>query len=299
MCRTSTFCNRRALLALPVFGTLMLAALLYSTAWILVGRSWAASLEIFPSFSGLADRFMGQVAVLFLFGVLLFLLASALHYLLLILEESRAAEKQALELRVLAREAELRALRAQIDPHFLFNCLNSISALTIPDPKAARRMALLLADFMRTSLAFGNRDRVTFSEELKLVEGFLDIEKVRFGPRIRVDYNIQTECGDCLLPPLLLQPLVENAVTHGIAPLVEGGTISLQASERSGILEILIDNPHDSDIQSGHGTGLGIRNVRERLANIFAGKARLDIVEDDRLFRVSLRMPCVRNGVHR
>jgi LytS/YehU family sensor histidine kinase len=214
------------------------------------------------------------------------------------LEQSRAAEKKALELQVLAREAELRALRAQIDPHFLFNSLNSISALTVPDPAAARRMCLLLADFMRTALSVGGKEQITFAEELRLTESFLEIEKVRFGTRLIVEYRIDPDCGECLIPPLLIQPLVENAVTHGIAPLIEGGTISVQANRRGGTLEIVLENPYEDEASRKSGTGLGMRNVRERLANRFAGDARFESDRSDGRFRVALRLPCVRNGAH-
>jgi two-component system sensor histidine kinase AlgZ len=294
LCRTPSLRSRATL---PMIGTLMLASFFCSAVWVLMGRSWVGVLEILPPFAGLSQRFVSQAGVLFLAGVLLFLLAVAVHYLLLMLEESRAAEKNALKLQVLAREAELRALRAQIDPHFLFNSLNSISALALQDPRAARKMCNLLADFMRTSLAIGNKDRVTLSEELKLTEGFLDIEKVRFGSRLSVDYNVEPECRDCLVPPLFIQPLVENAVTHGIAPLVDGGLISIEARVRSAMLEITIENPRDSESQSSSGTGLGIRNVRERLTNIFAENARLEVAKDDQRFRVGVRIPCIRNGV--
>jgi LytS/YehU family sensor histidine kinase len=243
-------------------------------------------------FNGLSNRYTNQIAIIFLSGVLLFLLAVAVHYLLLLLEESRGAEKRALELQVFAREAELRALRAQIDPHFLFNSLNSISALTIPNPAAARRMCLLLADFMRTSLAVGNKKEIAFSEELKITESFLEIEKVRFGERLKVDLRIDPESRNCSVPPLLIQPLVENAVRHGIAPLIEGGTICIEASNRGTILEIALENPYDTEASRSDGIGLGIRNVRERLTNLFAEDARVDVHRDDKRFRVELHLPC-------
>jgi two-component system, LytTR family, sensor histidine kinase AlgZ len=282
--------------AVPLIASLLASSLFSSGLWVLLGRSWAATLEMIPSFGGLSDRYVGQSAFLFLSGVLLFLLAIAVHYLLLMLEESQAAEKRTLELQVLAREAELRALRAQIDPHFLFNSLNSISALTVPDPAAARRMCILLAEFMRMALVVGGKKQIPFAEELKLTETFLNIEKVRFGRRLIVDYRIDPECADCRVPPLLIQPLVENAVTHGIAPLIDGGTLSVEAHRRGGMIEVVLDNPIDPDAVRNNGTGLGLRNVRERLANIFAEEARVEVEQSETRFRVTLRLPCLNGG---
>ncbi len=297
MCLASWYVTRTSLqdrTALIMVLMLTVVSLFYSTVWVLLGRSWADALEVVPSFSGLAGRYMSQAALLFLTGVLLFLLATAVHYLLLTLEESRSAEKRTLELQVLAGEAELRALRAQIDPHFLFNSLNSISALTGSDPKGARRMCLLLSDFMRTSLAVGAKKHIALAEELRISEGFLDIEKVRFGDRLFVSFRVDPKCHECLVPPLLIQPLVENAVTHGIAPLVEGGTISVEARRNDVTLEIVVENPYDHEAARQTGTGVGIRNVRERLRNLFAENARVDVFQDGKRFRVSLRLPCVR-----
>ena len=126
---------------------------------------------------------------------------------------------------------------------------------------------------------------------------FLDIEKVRFGDRLSVNWSVDPRCRDCLVPPLLIQPLVENAVTHGIAPLVDGGTVSVEVrANDGGILEIVVDNPYDDERARQKGTGVGIRNVRERLRNLFAESARVDVFQDGRRFRVSLRLPCVRGG---
>ena len=134
---------------------------------------------------------LADLVPLFLAGVPLYLLSVMAHYMILAFEASRAAERQAFESQVTAREAELRALRAQINPHFLFNSLNSISALAAPDPEAARRMCQLLGDFLRQSLSLGGRERVTLAEELALADRYLAIEQVRFGDRLGVETHAE------------------------------------------------------------------------------------------------------------
>ena len=169
----------------------------------------------------------GKDTTLFTVGVLLYLLSVAFHYVLIAMEESRRAEAQAVEARVLARDAELKALKAQVNPHFLFNSLNSISALTSVDPPKARQMCILLAEFLRMTLGLGEKSAIPLAEELALLDRFLAIEKVRFGARLHVEEEIQAESKTLLVPPLVLQPLVENAVVHGIGNLPEGGAIRL------------------------------------------------------------------------
>jgi LytS/YehU family sensor histidine kinase len=230
--------------------------------------------------------------MLFAVGVLLYLLAGAVHYALLAMDASRRAEHRALELQVHAREAELKALRAQIDPHFLFNSLHSISALTGSDPAAARRMALLLGDFLRDSLRVGRHQRIPLAEELRLLEQFLEIERVRFGDRLRAAWDIQDDSRSCQVPPLLLQPLVENAVTHGIAHLIEGGTVAVRAQRKGGRLYVTIENPCDPDRPKRRGAGVGLENVRRRLDTAFGSDAAAHSAERDGAFKVDLVMPC-------
>ena len=224
-------------------------------------------------------------------GLLLFLLAAALHYLLVAFEDSRRAETEALRFQILSREAELRALRAQIHPHFLFNSLNSISALIGSRPEEARRMCLLLADFLRRSLALGARDRVPLAEELALAEDLLAIEKVRFGARLHYAPRVEEAALTCLVPPLLLQPLVENAVTHGIAQCLEGGTVRLEARRRGERLLLAIENPRDAGAPTRKGTGIGIENVRRRLETLYGREAALRLQSAGDSFQVELELP--------
>jgi hypothetical protein len=184
---------------------------------------------------------------LFALGVLIYFATATIHYLFLEVEASREAEEAALRYRVLAREAELRAFKAQVDPHFLFNSLNAVASLCGSRPTDAREMAQRLAEFFRLMLRVGAQDRITLGEEIDLVSRYLAIEKVRFGDRLSTHINVEPEAATCLVPPLLLQPLVENAVRHGIASVVEGGTIDIAATLHDGTLRISIDNPADPD----------------------------------------------------
>lgn len=279
--------------ALPqLLSTHVAAAFTSAAIWFAITQGWAWLLEVTIPIDGLSTRYRAAGPVLFFAGLLLFVLTVVFNYLLITFESSQLAEKKALELQVLAREAELRALRAQIDPHFLFNSLNSISALVMADPPSARRMCVLLADFFRGCLKFGSVDRITLAEEIQLMENYLDIEKVRLGSRLNVEQAIDTQCKDCRVPPLILQPLIENAITHGIAAMIDGGTVRIEAKQDGAGVKIFIENPFEPESARTSGTGVGIKNVRMRLSNLFDGDARLDVNDNGQRFRVELQMPC-------
>jgi len=276
---------------LRVAGTQLAAASLSASLWLLASRLWATALESLGFFPGLIESQRQAAPLLFGMGLLLFLLTAALNYLLVAFEDSRRAETEALRFQILSREAELRALRAQIHPHFLFNSLNSINALIGSRPEEARRMCVLLADFLRRSLALGARDRVPLAEELALAEDLLAIEKVRFGARLTFSPRVEEAALTCLVPPLLLQPLVENAVTHGIAQCLDGGTVHLQARRGGERLLLAIENPRDAAGPARKGTGIGIENVRRRLETLYGREAVLRLQTLSHSFRVELELP--------
>jgi LytS/YehU family sensor histidine kinase len=276
-----------------VLAAALLAALVAASLWLALNEAWIATLETMPVLGPIAGRFRAQTPFLFAVSVMLFLLVLSVHYVVLAVEAFRAAERHQLELQVLTRDAELRALRAQIDPHFLYNCLNSISALTGSDPAAARRMCLLLAEFLRTTLRVSVQERISLEDELSLADRFLSIEQVRFGSRLQVERHIDEGAAQCRIPPLVLQPLLENAVAHGIAGLIDGGTIRLHVARQNGRLSIAIENPRDPDAPPRQGAGVGLENVRRRLAIVFGGAARMNAVAGTDRFRVALDLPCV------
>jgi LytS/YehU family sensor histidine kinase len=266
------------------------AAFVSAALWLLAARGWLGVVGSFLSSEDIGAIFRRSSPTLFAFGFLLYLLAIAVSYVTAAFEASRDAERRGLELQVTAREAELRALRAQIDPHFLFNSLQSISALTTSDAAAARRMCLLLADFLRDTLTLGARERIPLASEVALATRFLEIEQVRFGDRLQVEATTG-DAGDFPVPPLLLQPLVENAVTHGVAHVLEGGVVRIAAARRGSTVTITIENPLDPDRPAGRGPGLGLHNVRERLRSLYGSEALLRTDEVDRRYRTRVELP--------
>ena len=216
--------------------------------WIVLAKGLGLALGHY-FFARLNERLSPQLPLLFGIGVLLYLLSVALHYVLLSMESSKEAETREQEALTLARESELKALKAQINPHFLFNSLNSISALATVDGQRARDMCIKLSDFLRTTLKLGEKQRITLADELALAKAYLEVEQVRFGARLRVEIDADADCDQCVVPSLVLQPLVENAVKHGIAGLVDGGTIRLEA--------------HCSD---GHAATQNLQRIRSRVA---------------------------------
>lgn len=223
-------------------------------------------------------------------GVVLYLFSAAVSYLLIAFEKAREAERRALESQVLARDAELRALRAQLNPHFLFNSLNSINALVGSDPEGARRMCERLGDFLRQTLALAARDTVPLADEVRLLERYLAIEQVRFGARLESVIRVEPAAAGAAIPPLLLQPLVENAVKHGISERVEGGCIEIEAAARGEDLVVTVSNPYDEDARPRRGEGVGLENVRRRLRASEARQARLTTTKEGGVYRAELTL---------
>jgi two-component system, LytTR family, sensor histidine kinase AlgZ len=253
--------------------TFAAGALVTSALWVLLGDGLARLYGGLPQFKGLPAQYAAQVPALFAAGVLLYFLYAALHYVLLSLEATREAERREAQMQILAREAELAALKAQIQPHFLFNSLNSISSLAGSDPPRAQEMCVRLADFLRKSLAVGETPSIAMGEELALSRAYLSVEELRFGPRLAFEEDLDERGGRCMVPPLLLQPLVENAIRHGIATCVEGGTVRLAVRFAAGRLRILVENPYDPESPARAGVGMGLANVRKRLAARYGSEA--------------------------
>jgi len=275
-------------------GNHLAAGVVAALFWIVVAKVLGLGLSRY--YPAVNERFSSQLPLLFGLGVLLYMLSVALHYVLLSLESSKESESREHEARTLAREAEIKALKAQINPHFLFNSLNSIAALATVDGVRARDMCIKLSDFLRNTLSLGEKQSITLGDELALAQAYLAVEKVRFGTRLKIEMKTDSGCDECAVPPLFLQPLVENAVKHGIAGLVDGGTIRLEAHCENGWLQVTVQNEFDPDAPAVRRNGLGLQNVRNRLRAVYENKARLDTVVTDSVFVAAVDLPCTAHG---
>jgi len=188
-------------------------------------------------------------------------------------------------------EARLMALTARIRPHFLFNSLNAVLGVMRADPRRAEQALEELAELFRV-LMQDNRELVPLSAEIALARQYLDLERLRLGDRLQVRWEIDTCPPDALVPPLMLQPLLENAVYHGIEPSPEGGTVSVSITQRGDELRIAIANPNAGQSQHANGNHIAVANIRERLALYYDLEARLEIEASEQLYEVRIILPC-------
>lgn len=288
LCRAFPLERGQMVQLFAVFGSV---SLLSSALWTVLGSGWYWFLGQIANAGAPVQMPAALVGVFFGLGVVLYILSVSVFYLMIEFERSAGAERREFELKMFAQEAELKTLRSQIDPHFLFNSLNSISALTTNDPAGARGMTLLLAEFLRKSLNLGAKDKIHLAEELELSLSFLEIEKIRFGERLQVLCDRDPSADHCLVPPLMFQPLIENAIKHGIAGLVGGGLISIQTRRSGSLLRIFIENPIDQEAPKKSGVNLGLENVTKRLDAMYAEKARIDIITTDTRYRIEILLP--------
>jgi LytS/YehU family sensor histidine kinase len=195
-------------------------------------------------------------------------------------DRAREREAQASRLQSQLAEARLEALSSRLNPHFLFNALNSIAELVHRDADAADRMIIGLSALLRSSLEQAVHSEVPLEEELRLLGHYLDIEKIRLGERLRVEWDIGSDTRDALVPPLLLQPLVENAVRHGISRRLSPGCIRVQSQRQGGELQIEIRDDGNEPGSAGAGFGIGLATTRDRLTALYGSAADLELRRD-------------------
>jgi len=225
-------------------------------------------------------------------GILIFFLVILVYYLFLSTIRLAEKAKRQSQLEMQVREGELKMLRSQINPHFLFNSLNSVSSLTVTDPLKAREMIVKLSDFMRYSLSSRNDQPVTLQNEMESLRLYLQIEKVRFGDRLMIEEDISPECLPALLPGMLLQPLYENAVKHGVYESTEEVIIKTTARKKNDFVIITVANNVDTEsVVTRKGAGIGLKNVRSRLELFYGEKANLTVSRTDESFTVVVSFP--------
>jgi sensor histidine kinase YesM len=224
-------------------------------------------------------------------GVFIYGLVILTYYLFMSLNNLAEKNVREAKLEGLVRETELKMLRSQINPHFLFNSLNSISSLTITDAEKARTMLVKLSEFMRYALSRKDEQPVTLQSELDNLSLYLDIEKVRFGNKLVTEESVSDECREAYLPVLLLQPIYENAVKHGVYESTESVKIITKAEIENGYLNIIIINNFDPESTPAKGTGTGLINVSRRLQLFYGNKASITTKKENGVFTVQIFIP--------
>jgi hypothetical protein len=267
------------------------------TASYLLGLSCSAIAVWFEiHWAGATTHFRwGDVLAGAIGGGFVFVTWSAFYFGIKHYQDLEAQKARLLAAEATARESQLRALRYQLQPHFLFNTLNTISSLVVSDqPRLATQMIARLADLLRSTLDCPDVHFVTLAEELSVMEEYLAIEKVRLGPRLQVSIEVSPKAQESQIPRFLLQPLIENTIRHGVSLIPEGGVVSLKAKADSNTVEIAIENDvravHDPGGKPGH--GLGLENTRARIKHIYGTQADLAISGNgEGHFLISLTIP--------
>lgn len=199
--------------------------------------------------------------------------------------------KKESEYKTLIREAELQALKSQINPHFLFNSLNSISSLTVSNPEKAQEMVINLSSFMRYSLMHNEKEMVSFSRELENIKLYLSIEKIRFGKKLNAEFDISAHCLEAEIPNMILQPLFENAIKYGVYETTDQVTIKTTCVCDGNILKITILNDYDASTLKRKGEGIGLQNIRKRLEIIYNKPDLMKIRDLKTSFEIQLTIP--------
>jgi sensor histidine kinase YesM len=226
-------------------------------------------------------------------GLLIYFLLLSVFYLILSFKELQERMERETSLTAMLREAELNTLKAQIKPHFLFNSLNSISSLTLTSPARAQEMVIKLSEFMRYSLSMAEESMSNLKSELYHSSLYLDIEKVRFSDRLFIEESIDHSCDNWPVPAMILQPLLENAVKHGVYSLSGPSALKVDISCNNEFLFVKITNQYDADSMPRKGTGTGLANVMKRMIAIYSRPDLVTIVKTETTFEVQLKFPSV------
>ena len=264
-----------------------------SALLVMVATSFSQSILglIFPD-SGTFYEFNTQAHYIrILGGIGLYIFIALIYYLTIYYEEYQRKKQHEAEIENHLKVAELSMLKAQINPHFIFNSLNSISSLTLTNPEAAHEMVIHLADFLRYSVGKTGEELQTLASEVSAINLFLYIEKIRFGSRLNFEINCEEVNQDYKLPALILQPLIENAVKYGTHESTIDNTIKMSCEMQDKVLIISLSNKIEASGVPKKGSGIGIKNVKARLALLYGREDLLEAERMDDMYHVTLKIP--------
>jgi sensor histidine kinase YesM len=224
-------------------------------------------------------------------GLFFYALTVLVYYLIISYRNLQEKIQNELELKSLVKETELNMLKSQINPHFLFNSLNSISSLTVTNPSKAQEMIIKLSEFLRHSISHKEEQLVPMHEEIEHIMRYLEIEKVRFDDRLHYEFKIDGLCKDFPVPSMILQPIFENAIKHGVYESTEEVTIDFSCRPNANGMLLSISNNFDPEAPPRKGNRMGIKNITNRLKLIYQYDDLLRVTKNERTFVVELFLP--------
>lgn len=275
----------------PVYSSLahVVAGLLVLATWLVISVGLLNTM-----FSGEHEyiEFLNKsLAWRGMLGGLIYLVLILIYYLASSAQKLRERVRQEEQLKNLVRETELNMLKSQINPHFLFNSLNSIASLTMSSPTEARDMIIRLSDFLRYSLKHRENEFVPLNEELGRMEDYLAIEKVRFGEKLHYEFCIDKECEKFPVPTMIFQALFENAIRHSVYESTEPVTVRFVCAPEDGVMKTSVINDYDPTTPSRKGTGVGLQNVKQRIHLAYKGQGSVRWKGENGKFTVSILFP--------
>jgi len=275
----------------PIYSILahVVAGIVVLGAWVLITM---VLLNAIFAYQEDYIKFLNQtLAWRAMLGALIYLVLVLIYYLVANSQKLQERLQQEERLRGMVRDAELNMLKSQINPHFLFNSLNSIASLTMSNPDEAREMIIRLSDFLRYSLKHRENEYVPLREELGRMKDYLAIEKVRFGEKLQYEFIIRGECETFLVPTMIFQPLFENAIRYSVYESVDPVAIRFSCIQELESMKAVITNDYDPGVPSRRGTGVGLQNVRQRIALAYKGKGSVDWTAQEGVFTVTILFP--------
>ena len=257
---------------------------------IVINLAWQRFIDPTQHFTSIFDLFHNA-----LLSTYLLLCWSALYFGIKYYESRQQQQEAVLKAVALAQEAQLKMLRYQLNPHFLFNTLNAISTLILDSQNSTANLAVMrLSEFLRYTLDQDPMKRVTLRQEIEALDLYLGTERLRFGERLRLEYAIESSALEALIPSLLLQPLLENSLKHAVSAREQGGRVRIEGRRRGAMLEVSVsdDGPGlREDVQPEERRGVGLRNTRERLAVLYGENHRFSVLNTHPGLRVELALP--------
>lgn len=265
------------------------AAIFVSIIWI--GLSYFVMVHILATGENYQGFLLRSLPWRSLTGILYYFVVAAFYYVYIYSENMTEQLTKEAELKALLQEAELKSLKFQINPHFIFNSLNSINSLTMSNPQRAGEMTVKLANYLRYTLSKNEKQCTKLREELESVRLYLEIEKVRFGDKIEFVENVQDGCLDAAVPSMILQPLFENAIRYGVYESLEKVGIRLSCEPYGDYLKVTVENDFDPEAVTKKGEGIGLQNIRNRLEMLYNQKGLLDVQKKSDVFKVNMLIP--------